>query len=245
MLHHPDRDRGEREDCERLIGPAEVTPYGIESVRIVLCPDKHEECCGKYGKCEQQTFAAAVLLDAECVCQDEPHGSQCGVAARNGKYDDSDDRDHSADRAQHILADHTDYAGRGDRLNDAVDIGKIAPSRVRLCDGYAGLFGAEAYHCHSSCRPDHSDEAFCDHHVVEGRAALLFALESAGNESDLGRVEAREYTAGHGNEEYRDEVLGLEVVVVVEGVNGVRVPQFDEVVASYEHYYEDGKRCEY
>lgn len=101
------------------------------------------------------------------------------------------------------------------------------------CEGSVCLLKTEVVNAHCAGCPYHCDEALKDHHVVEGVASLTLALHCAGDDSGLGGVEAGEYAAGDGHEEYRQEVAVCEVLAVVEYavVAPDAVPNVEERIA--------------
>ena len=98
----------------------------------------------------------------------QPQAPQGGVTGGDGQHDDAKQRDDAACIAQDVTADDADGAG-----------------------GEAGvdLLHSQVVHAHGGGRPDHGDEALQNHHVVEGHAALLLALHSAGDDGCLGGME--------------------------------------------------------
>ena len=131
----------------------------------------------------------------QCVGHRHTQCAQRGVARGDGQDDNAEQSDDAADTAEDILADYTDGFG---------------------CERCVSRLKAEVINAHCACRPDHCDEAFEDHHVVEGIASLTLALHGAGDDSRLGGMEAGEYAAGDGYEEYREEVAVCEILAVVE-----------------------------
>ena len=59
-----------------------------------------------------------------------------------------------------------------------------------------------------------------DHHVVEGHAAFLLALDRAGDDGGLGGVEAGQDAAGHSHKEHGQEVTVGKIVAIAEGGSG-------------------------
>ena len=146
----------------------------------------------------------------------EAQRTQGGVAGGDGQHDDADEGDHAADVAEDVTADDADSGGRlrGD-----------------------GFLKAEVVYAHCARGPDHCDEALKHHHVVEGGAAFALALHGAGDYRRLRGVEAREYAAGHRDEEHGDEVPVVEVLGIVEHAVVVpgALPQVYEGIALCEH----------
>ena len=126
----------------------------------------------------------------------QTQAAQSGIAGGDGQHDDTHQGDQAAHGAQDVLADHADGAGSQRGI---------------------GLLQAQVVHAHSSSGPNHSDEAFQNHHVVEGHPALTLALHGAGDDGRLGGMEAGQHAAGHGDEEDGDEVVGVEVLAIAEG----------------------------
>ena len=85
--------------------------------------------------------------------------------------------------------------------------------------GGAGVGGLETSieDAHGGAGPNHGDEAFQNHHVVEGHAAFLLALNRAGDDGGLGRMEAGQDATGHGHKEHRQEVAIGKVLTIAEG----------------------------
>ncbi|CDB44442.1 unknown [Firmicutes bacterium CAG:240] len=131
----------------------------------------------------------------QCVGHRHAQCAQRGVARGDGQDDNAEQSDDAADTAEDILADYTDGFG---------------------CEGCVGRLKTEVINAHCACRPNHCDEALEDHHVIEGVASLTLALHGARDDSRLGGMEAGEYAAGDGYEEYREEVAVCEILAVVE-----------------------------
>ena len=129
----------------------------------------------------------------EGVGDAQTQGTQSRITGGDGQDDNAQQSDDAARIAQDVLADHTDGTG-GQRGVD--------------------LLQAQVVNAHGAGSPDHGDEAFQDHHVVEGHAALT---HGTGDDSGLGGVEAGEDAAGHGDEEDGDEVVGVEILTIAEG----------------------------
>lgn len=88
--------------------------------------------------------------------------------------------------------------------------------------GGAGIGGLETSieDAHGGAGPNHGDEAFQNHHVVEGHAAFLLALNRAGDDGGLGRMEAGQDATGHGHKEHRQEVAIGKVLAIAERGSG-------------------------
>src|SRR5699024_10440244 len=179
-----------------LVGPGEVAPQHLEAVGVHLGP--HDDAGHQYehGGGQAQTLGIGGLVDVQGLGQSQTQSAQGGVAGGDGQNDDADQGDDAAHRAQDVLAHHADGGG----------------SQA----GGSGLL-TQVVHAHSAGGPHHSDEALQDHHVVEGHAALLLALDSPADDSGLSGVEAGQDAAGHGDEEHGDEVAVGEVILITEG----------------------------
>ena len=135
----------------------------------------------------------------------QTQGTQSGIAGGDGQNDDAQQSDDAADRPEDVLADHADGGGG---------------------EGGIGLLQAQVVDAHGAGSPNHGDEAFQNHHPVEGGAALPLALHGAGDDSGLGGVEAGEDAAGHGHEEHGEEVALREVSAIVEILAGPGIHTF-------------------
>ena len=125
----------------------------------------------------------------------QAQAAQSRITGGDGQHDDAHQSDDAAHISQNVAADSTHGAG-------GTGVGSL---------------DAQVVDTHGGSGPDHGDEAFQDHHVVEGHAALLLALHGAGNDSSLGGVETGEDAAGHRHEEHGQEVAGGEILTVAEG----------------------------
>ena len=194
MLIHPNGDTQESEQSQTLVCPCEVTPQDVEAIRAALGPHQdaghHSEDSGR----QSQTLLYAALVNVERLGKCHAQTTQSGVAGSDRQNDDAQQSDDAADGAQDLTADSADSSSCAGGSTDDAQI--------------------EDTHCSSG--PNHGDEAFHDHHVVESGAALTLALHSAGDDSSLGRMETGQQTAGHSDEEGGEEVLGLEIVGVAE-----------------------------
>ena len=200
VLEHPHRDGQEGEQGQSLVGPGEVAPQDVEAVRVELGPHDDGSHQDEDGHSQSQALAIVGLIHVEGLGHGQAQSAQSGVAGGDGQDDDAQQSDDAAHGAQDVLADHTDGGG-GQRG--------------------VGLLQAQVVGAHGTGSPHHGDEALQDHHPVEGGAALPLALHGAGDDGGLGGVEAGEDAAGHGHEEHGQEVLGIKVVLVVEGIGAV------------------------
>ena len=204
---HPDGDRQECEERQRLVGPCEVTPENVEAVRVALGDDENDSDERKNDSREGDALAHRFLVDVEGVSDGHTQCAQRCVARGDRQHDDTDQRDDAADVAEDIFADDTDGAG-GQR-------------RIRFLQ-------AKVVRAHGASCPDHGDEAFEDHHVVESHAALAFALHRTADDRRLRGVEAGENTAGNSNEEDRNEVVGVKIIAVCEDRAIPVVPEIEQ-----------------
>ncbi len=133
--------------------------------------------------------------------------AQSGVTGGNGKNDNAEDSDDTANITKDILTDDANSCGS------------------------AYLSGAHhVVHTHCACSPNHSNEAFEDHHVVEGVAAFALALHGTGDDAGLGGMETGENAAGNGNKEYGQEVISAKVLAVVDNalIGPRSIPKLNE-----------------
>ena len=71
----------------------------------------------------------------------------------------------------------------------------------------------QVIYSHGTCCPNHSDETFQYHHIVESIASLTFALHSTGNDRRLCGVETRKNTTGYRDEKDRNKVVRVKIDV--------------------------------
>ena len=199
VLEHPDGDCQEGEQGQGLVGPCEVTPQDVEALGVQLGEDQDDGHQSEDDGRQAQTLAVGALVDVQGLCNGQTQAAQSGVTGGDGQNHDAGQSDDTADRTQDVLADSDDSAG-------SAGVGSLL---------------AQVEDTHGGSSPDHGDEAFQDHHVVEGHAALLLALHGTGDDSSLRGVEAGQDAAGHGDKEHRQEVAGLEVLAVAEGSGAV------------------------
>ena len=199
VLEHPRGDAQEGKQGQRLVRPCEVTPQNVEAVGIGL--GEHEDGDDQREDRHSQLDALAVggLVDVQRLGQAQTQSAQRRITRGDGQHDNADQGDDAADIAQQVLADNAHSTG-GQRC--------------------IGLLQSQVVHAHSAGSPDHGDEAFQHHHVVEGVAALTLALHGTGDDSGLGGVEAGQNAAGHRHEEDGQEVSVGEVVSVGKGAHG-------------------------
>ena len=199
VLEHPRGDAQEGEQGQGLVGPCEVTPQDVEAVGIGLGEHEDGDDQREDGHSQLDALAVGGLVDVQRLRQAQAQGAQCRITGGDGQHDDAQQGDDAAHMTQQVLADHAHGAGSQPGI---------------------GLLQSQVVHAHGAGSPNHGDEAFQHHHVVEGVAALTLALHGTGDDSGLGGVEAGQNTAGHGHEEDGQEVLGGEVVRVGERTHG-------------------------
>ena len=214
VLEHPYGDTQECEQGQGLVGPCEVTPQQIESIGAALRKDQNHRHQREDDGGQAQALRLRALIDVQRVRDGQAQRTQRGIAGGDGQNDDAQQGDDAAHGAQQIAADDADSAG-GQRGID--------------------LLQTQVVHAHSGGGPDHGNEAFQNHHIVEGHAALLLALHGAGDDSGLRGMEAGENAAGHSDEEHRNEVLRGEILTIIEGGALPVVPQVQQGIALDEH----------
>ena len=199
VLEHPRGDAQEGEQGQRLVGPCEVTPQDHEAGVVDLGEheDGDDQC--EVGHSQPDALAVGGLVDVQRLRQAQTQGAQCRITGGDGQHDNADQGDDAAHMTQQVLADHAHGAGSQPGI---------------------GLLQSQVVHAHGAGSPNHGDEAFQHHHVVEGVAALTLALHGTGDDSGLGGVEAGQNAAGHGHEEDGQEVAVGEVVRIGEGTHG-------------------------
>ena len=215
VFKHPHSDADECEQCESLVCPCEVAPKDLEACGTGLCPDEdaRDEC--EDNRRQSKALAVGVLLDVQRIGNGHTQCAQRGVAGGYRQNDNAEQSDYAAYRSEDVLADDADGLGS---------------------KGCYRLLKAEVVNAHCTGCPYHCYEALKDHHVVEGIASLALALHGAGDDSRLGGMEAGQYAAGDGNEEYREEVTACKILTVVENalIAPDIVPDLDERIALYE-----------
>ena len=199
VLEHPRGDAQEGEQGQRLVGPCEVAPQDHEAVVVDL--GEYEDGDDQREDRHSQLDALAVggLVDVQRLRQAQTQSAQRRITGGDGQHNNAEQGDDAAHMTQQVLADDAHGAGSQSGI---------------------GLLQRQVVHAHGAGSPNHGDEAFQHHHVVEGVAALTLALHGTGDDSGLGGVEAGQNTAGHGHEEDGQEVLGGEVVRVGERTHG-------------------------
>ena len=198
VLEHPCSDAQEGEQRQGLVGPCEVAPQDHEAVAVGLGEHQDGDDQNEDRHSQLDTLAVGGLVDVHGLRQAQTQRTQCRITGGDGQNDNADQGDDAAHVAQQVLADHADSAG--------------GQSGV-------GLLQSQVVHAHSTGSPDHGDEAFQHHHVIEGVAALTLALHGTGDDSGLGGVEAGQNAAGNRHEEDGQEVSVGEVVRIGEGAD--------------------------
>ena len=199
VLEHPRGDAQEGKQGQRLVRPCEVTPQDHEAVAVGLGEHQNGDDQNEDGQSQLDALAVGGLVDVQRLRQAQTQGAQRRITGGDGQDDNADQGDDAAHMTQQVLADDAHGTG-GQRC--------------------IGLLQSQVVHAHSAGSPDHGDEAFQHHHVVEGVAALTLALHGTGDDSGLGGVEAGQNAAGHRHEEDGQEVSVGEVVSVGKGAHG-------------------------
>ena len=173
-------DCREREYSNGLVCPCEVSPQDVEAFCIQFCEYQNSDNGDEDTQCYHDTISFFFLVDVQVVSNHQTAGTQCGITGSDRQYDNAQDCDQTTNRAQQVFCNFTNNAC-------------CAAQRAFVVD------------THSSCSPDHSDEAFQNHHPVECETAFFFGSYTAADQCTLCGVETGCDTAGNGYEEYRDE----------------------------------------
>ena len=159
-----------------------------------------------------------------------------GVTGCDREYDDSDEGDGTSDRTESPHTYHSDDAGRGNLLQSAVHLLEVGEGPVFAHLHHdAALVHAELDEHHRTGGPDHRDEALDDHHIIEGHAPVVLALDCPRDEGRLCGVEAGEDSAGHGHKENGNEVLCFEIISVLKRAGVPRLPDIYQRIMEDRH----------
>ena len=199
VFKHPHGDAHQGEQSQGLVGPGEVAPQDHEAVGVDLGPNQNGDDQDEDGQSQTDTLAVGGLVDVHGLGQAQTQSTQSRIAGGDGQNDNAQQSDDAAHMAQQVLTNHTHSAG-----------GQIG----------LGALKGQVVNAHSAGSPNHGDEAFQHHHVIEGVAALLLALHSAGDDGRLSGMEAGKDAAGHRHEEDGQEVAVCKVICVSKGITG-------------------------
>ena len=177
------RDQGA--DGDDLVRPGEVVPQHIEALGIFVWPPEKQWHKHDHRQADEKTVAQRLLVDLDFFRKTQTAAPQSGISWGNGKDNDTDNGDTAHPAAQEVVDD---------------------PAQRHRGGKFHG-FGEEVENRQGRRCPDHSDEAFKDHHTVETAFGLPFAPHSTGDNGGLSGVESWNDTAGNGDEKHRKNGL--------------------------------------
>ena len=158
VLEHPDRDGQEGKQGQGLVGPGKVAPQDLEALVVELGEHQDHGHQGEDDGGQAQALALGALVDVQGLRHRQAQAAQGGIAGGDGQDHNAHQGDDAAHGTQDVLTNLDNSAGG------------------------AGIGGLETSieDAHGGAGPNHGDEAFQNHHVVEGHAALLLAFHGAG-----------------------------------------------------------------
>ena len=194
VFKEPHGNAGEGKEGEGLVCPGKIAPEDAEAGGDELGPDQNAGHKDVNNGGKAKALAVCALVDVERVGNGKAQAAQSGIAGGDGQDYDAQQRNDAAHIAKQVLADNA-YRARG-------------KGRIRLLE-------PKIVDAHGARSPDHGDEVFKDHHVIESAAPFPLALHGAGDDRRLRGVEAGEDTAGHGHEKHRQEMALREISAVI------------------------------
>ena len=170
-----------------LVAPAEVVPKDVEAFGVQVAPEDDGRAEREHRDRQNQAVLDGGLVHTGEFGNREAETAQARVATGNRKDNDA----------------HDDEDGNRCERDNRRD--KFAQDFHTACtrDEFRHVMVDE----HAAGGPDHADEAFDDHHAVEGLAAGMFGLFGAGDERALCAVESADDAAGNRHEQHRNDRL--------------------------------------
>lgn len=200
LSQEPDGGGHEGGGGEDLVGPREVVPEVIEGLGALVGPPEEARDEEHEGDADDEAAGEFALWDAEHLGEGEASGAQGGIAAGDGEDDDGEDGDGAHPGAEEVLGDVSEDDGWGETQ----------------------IVWLQVIESESGGSPNHGDDAFGDHHAIEGVACLAFGFHGASDDGGLCGMEAGDDAAGDGDKEEGEEwgaAVGIEdgVVELLEG----------------------------
>ena len=219
-----DGDGPESEHGESLVRPSQVLPDGVEAVGIAYLPDEQGDAAGEQREADLQALRDGSLVHLQPLGHNQAGRAQGSVAGGDGSCHHAEHGQDGTSHTEPVVAHEIDHCWRR-------GVEAIGSSGDKLIAG-RGLAIKKPYRHRG---PYQRHGPLGNHRPEEQRPSHAFVFDAAGHQRALRGVEARDGTAGDGDEQHGEDAVGPTVwlrrgphVVAVRPQFGQRGPVEEE-----------------